>query len=93
MKESSCTDLSPAWFVGHWRDWHRGHGCDSDDGKQRSAAAQAEIDQHAANEVTGFLTDAELGFLRTSTTSGNTLLVRAIDELIKRRSAEKKAAR
>jgi hypothetical protein len=88
-----CTDHTPSWFVGNWHDWHRGHGCDLDDGRPRSAAGITEIDQHAANASTGFLTDAELGFLRVTTTSGNTLLVRAIDELIKRRAAGKDAAR
>jgi DNA-directed RNA polymerase subunit RPC12/RpoP len=82
---TSCIDSTPPWFVGRWRDWHRGHGCDQDDGKPRSDACVAEIAQHAANEATGFLTDAELGFLRVSTTSGNTMLVRALDELAVRR--------
>jgi hypothetical protein len=85
----TCTDPSPRWFVSHWRDWHRGHGCDLDDGKPRSTAATAEIEQHAANESTGFLTDAELRMLRASTTSGNELLVRALDELVARRAVEK----
>lgn len=25
-----CRDMTPAWFSGHWREWHRGHGCDRD---------------------------------------------------------------
>jgi hypothetical protein len=25
-----CQNNSPAGFTGHWRDWHRGHGCDKD---------------------------------------------------------------
>ena len=25
-----CADLAPATFSGHWRDWHRGHGCELD---------------------------------------------------------------
>ncbi len=82
----SCTNHSPPDFVGHWRDWHRGHGCDKDDGKPRSAAAKIEIVQIAANEGAGFLTDAQLNFLRTSTTSGDTLRVRALDELAARRA-------
>jgi len=89
----SCTDHTPPWFVGHWRDWHRGHGCDQDDGRPRSEAAKTEIVQHAENADTDFLTDAELGFLRASTTSGDTLLVRALDELAARRSAAKGADR
>ena len=31
---AQCQDLAPRWFGGHWRDWHRGHGCELDDGKQ-----------------------------------------------------------
>lgn len=85
----SCTDHTPSWFVGHWRDWHRGHGCARDDGKPRSDDAKTEIAQHAANVATGFLTDAELRLLRASTTSGNDLLVRALDELVARRAANK----
>jgi hypothetical protein len=87
----TCTDHTPPWFVGHWRDWHRGHGCNKDDGKLRAAAAATEIEQHAANADTGFLTDAELSFLRASTTSGNTLLVRALDELAARREGKKRS--
>ncbi len=84
-----CDSHSPPWFVGHWRDWHRSHGCDRDDGRPRSEAATREIEQHAANvareETADFLTDAELSFLRGRTTSGDTLLVRAIAELTTRR--------
>jgi len=82
-----CTDHTPPWFVGNWHDWHRGHGCDQDDGKPRSEDAKTEVAQHAANARTGYLTDAELGFLRASTTSGDTLRVRALDELAARRVA------
>lgn len=28
----SCRDNCPPEWVGHWRDWHRGHGCDKDPG-------------------------------------------------------------
>lgn len=76
-----CSNNTPPWFVGHWREWHRGHGCDRDDGNPRSEDAKAEIEQHAANDVTGFLTEAELRFLRAATTSGDTLRVRALGEL------------
>lgn len=38
-----CTDFAPWWFTAHWRDWHRGHGCDRDDGQPRSAEAQTQI--------------------------------------------------
>jgi hypothetical protein len=30
-----CRDFAPAGFPGHWREWHRGHGCRLDDGKGR----------------------------------------------------------
>lgn len=82
----TCTNSTPPWFTGHWRDWHRGHGCDRDDGKQRADVAITEIAQHEANKDTGYLTDAELSFLRARTTSGDTLLIRAIDELKARRA-------
>lgn len=36
--ETTCTNNSPPGFTGHWRDWHRGHGCDKDDGKPHSEA-------------------------------------------------------
>ena len=91
-QQKTCTDNTPRWFVGHWRDWHRGHGCSQDDGKPRSDDAKAEIAQHGANKDTGYLTDAELSFLRASTTSGNEMLVRALDELKDRRATEKKRA-
>lgn len=81
----SCADHTPPGFVGHWREWHRGHGCDKDDGKPRSEAAKTEVAQIAENADTGFLTDAELSFLRAATTSGDTLRVRALDELAARR--------
>lgn len=85
MKED-CPNNTPPWFVGHWRDWHRGHGCNKDDGKSRSDAATIEVEQHATNTRTGFLTDAELSFLRAATTSGDTLRVRALEELAARRA-------
>jgi hypothetical protein len=90
MREQHCSSGTPSWFTGHWRDWHRGHGCDRDDGKPRSEAAVTEVAQHEANGDTGYLTDAELSFLRARTTSGDELLVRALDELRDRRAAEKK---
>ena len=88
---SACSNPTPPWFVGHWREWHRGHGCEQDDGKPRSDAAKTEVTQHAANASTGYLTDAELSFLRARTTSGDTLLVRALDELTARRSSQRDA--
>jgi hypothetical protein len=87
MYGEPCSNNSPSWFTGHWRDWHRGHGCDRDDGKPRREDAIVEIAQHAANEGTRFLTDAELRFLRARTTSGDDLLVRALDELKARRAS------
>jgi hypothetical protein len=92
MTAKTCTNLSPSWFTGRWQDWHRGHGCDRDDGQLRSENATIEIAQHEANRDTCYLTDAELRLLRARTTSGDTLLVRALDELKARRAAEKKAA-
>lgn len=38
-----CLDNSPAWFKGRWRDWHRGHGCDKDDGYPPTPEGAAEI--------------------------------------------------
>lgn len=52
-----CTNQTPRWFTGHWREWHRGHGCDQDDGKPRSAHAASEIAKRAAVDAdrsTGF---------------------------------------
>ena len=92
MTTKPCANGTPPWFTGRWQDWHRGHGCDRDDGKPRSEDAKIEIAQHAENAATGFLTDAELRTLRASTTSGNTLLVRALDELAARRAAYTKPA-
>lgn len=40
-----CMDNSPEWFTGRWRDWHRGHACDKDDGKPRTAEGAAEIER------------------------------------------------
>jgi len=84
-EKQHCSDSTPPWFVGHWREWHRGHRCEFDDGKSRSGAAITEVLQHAANKTTGHLTDAELRFLQARTTSGDELLVRALDELKTRR--------
>lgn len=39
-----CPNNSPPWFKGRWRDWHRGHGCNKDDGNPRTPEGQAEID-------------------------------------------------
>jgi hypothetical protein len=39
-----CRNFSPPWFEGRWRDWHRGHGCDMDDGRPRTPQGQAEIE-------------------------------------------------
>lgn len=43
-KQQQCDNFAPAWFTGRWRDWHRGHGCDKDDGRPRTPEGQAEID-------------------------------------------------
>lgn len=92
MNDKTCANGTPPWFTGHWRDWHRGHGCYQDDGKDRSEIAVIEIAQHEANASTGFLTDAELRMLRAATSSGNEILVRALDELAARRAADKERA-
>jgi hypothetical protein len=42
----TCENNAPSWFTGHWRDWHRGHGCDKDDGRPRTAEGQREIDNY-----------------------------------------------
>jgi hypothetical protein len=42
-KPAPCTNTSPPWFTGRWQDWHRGHGCDLDDGKPRTKAGADEI--------------------------------------------------
>ena len=86
VANESCQRATPPWFTGRWRDWHRGHGCAQDDGQPQSEAAITEIAQHAANKDTGYLTDAELACLRARTTSGDTLLVRALHELHARRA-------
>jgi len=44
--EKNCPNNAPRWFSGHWRDWHRGHGCHKDDGKARNQVAQQEIERH-----------------------------------------------
>jgi hypothetical protein len=46
--DGSCPGDSPPWFSGRWRDWHRGHGCEKDDGRPRSAEAIEEIKRHEA---------------------------------------------
>jgi hypothetical protein len=78
-----CPNNTPPWFTGHWRDWHRGHGCEKDDGKPRSEAATAEIARHATNGNARYLTDAEPGLLHARSTAGDgdASLVRAPDEL------------
>lgn len=40
-----CSNHSPSWFTGRWRDWHRGHRCDKDDGDPRTPEGQAEIER------------------------------------------------
>ena len=42
-QEARCTNDSPPWFTGRWRDWHRGHGCDKDDGQPRTLEGALEI--------------------------------------------------
>lgn len=80
-----CTNPCPSWFTGHWRDWHRGHGCAQDDGNPRSPAARTEIDQHAWSP--NRITDAQVAMLRARTTSGDTEMCKALDELKRLRAA------
>lgn len=42
-KDRPCTNFSPPWFRGRWRDWHRGHACDKDDGRPRTLEGATEI--------------------------------------------------
>lgn len=49
---TSCTDYAPRGFSGHWRDWHRGHGCDKDDARPRTPLGDAEIRQLTAAAFT-----------------------------------------
>lgn len=39
----ACPLHSMPWFAGRWQDWHRGHGCNKDDGKPRTPEGEAEI--------------------------------------------------
>jgi hypothetical protein len=50
VRAERCGDWSPPWFKGAWRDWHRGHGCNLDDGQPRSEAGKQEIAEHAAGD-------------------------------------------
>jgi hypothetical protein len=84
--KNKCPNNSPAWFTSHWHDLAPRSRLPPDDGLARSAEAVAEISQHHANRDTGHLSDAELAHLRARTTSGDTLLVRALDELRTRRA-------
>lgn len=43
MAKNLCRNFSPPWFSGRWRDWHRGHGCELDDGEPCTPAGAAEI--------------------------------------------------
>jgi len=43
MNDKSCRNWSPPWFTGRWRDWHRGHGCELDDGKPCTPEGLLEI--------------------------------------------------
>ena len=44
-QEGRCSNDSPPWFTGRWRDWHRGHGCDKDDGEPRTPEGALEIEK------------------------------------------------
>lgn len=32
---NECTNYAPRDYVGHWREWHRGHGCGLDAKKEK----------------------------------------------------------
>jgi hypothetical protein len=49
-QKERCTNDSPPWFTGRWRDWHRGHGCDKDDGQPRTIEGALEI-EHGGRSV------------------------------------------
>lgn len=36
-KQTTCENNSPAGWTDHWREWHRGHGCDKDPDAGRAA--------------------------------------------------------
>jgi hypothetical protein len=38
-----CEDYSPPTFSGHWREWHRGHGCYLDDTLEVNVGAAPEL--------------------------------------------------
>lgn len=38
-----CKHYAPRGFKGRWRDWHRGSGCNLDDGKPRTDDGASEI--------------------------------------------------
>ena len=57
-----CRNMSPPWFTGRWRDWHRGHGCNLDDGKPRSDEAKAEIVAHGQDQLAAALERAGVVF-------------------------------
>lgn len=37
---SGCTDYAPVGHTGHWREWHRGHGCNLDPADAALRASQ-----------------------------------------------------
>jgi len=51
-----CENPCPRSYSGHWRDWHRGHGCDLDDGKPAEVAPPLFMFEHTLERD---LTNAE----------------------------------
>lgn len=47
----SCQDRAPAGYTGHWRDWHRGHGCNLD--PDRAAAIVTDAARYRRLRVLG----------------------------------------
>jgi hypothetical protein len=35
-----CADYAPAGYAGHWREWHRGHGCNLDPSASPSVVSE-----------------------------------------------------
>jgi hypothetical protein len=66
-RSGKCTNYAPIGFTGHWRDWHRGHGCDLDDGTS-SLPGQSE-DTEIVNALTAICREADRNFERVGGSS------------------------
>lgn len=54
-----CDQPTPRWFEAHWREWHRGHGCDKDDGQPPTLSKE----EHPRALVVEDRSDADLSAL------------------------------